>query len=417
MWDVIRSQVRQGTTLLLTTQYLEEADELADEIAVVDAGKIIARGTADELKSQVGGERIEVVVRDRAVLDRAAGVVAPDGSVSIDEHTRRLTIAAEGGAQQLVEVVRRLGEEAIEVDDVGLRRPDTRRRLPRAHRSRSGSGAVRGRRTEGEGPLSSLRLAVADGFVITWRNLKRVPRIPELAIFAILQSIMFVLLFAFVFGGAIPLPGGGSYREFLMPGIFVQTLGFASITTAIAVADDMTKGLIDRFRSLPMARSAVLSGRTFADILYNAGILVVLMLTGLVVGWRANNGVGDFVAAIALLLFFTYAMAWIGVFLGLLVPTVEVAQQLGFLVIFPVTFVSNAFVPTETLPSVLQPIADWNPFSALTGATRELFGNPNPYASGSFPGEHAVALSLIWTGVLLVIFVPLAINRYRAIDR
>ena len=196
---------------------------------------------------------------------------------------------------------------------------------------------------------------------------------------------MFVLLFAFVFGGAIPLPGGGSYREFLMPGIFVQTLAFASITTAIAVADDMTKGLIDRFRSLPMARSAVLSGRTFADILYNTGILIVLMLSGLAVGWRVNNGFGDFVAAVALLLFFTYAMAWIGVFLGLVVPTVEVAQQLGFLIIFPITFVSNAFVPTETLPGVLQPVAEWNPVSALTGATRELFGNPNPFVIGLVP--------------------------------
>ena len=265
--------------------------------------------------------------------------------------------------------------------------------------------------------MTSLRLAVADGLVIGWRNLKRVPRIPELAIFAVLQSIMFVLLFAFVFGGAIPLPGGGSYREFLMPGIFVQTLGFASITTAVAVADDMKKGLIDRFRSLPMARSAVLSGRTFADILYNAGILIVLMLTGLAVGWQVNNGLRDFVAAITLLLFFTYAMAWIGVFLGLVVPTVEVAQQLGFLVMFPATFLSNAFVPTETLPAALQPIADWNPFSALTSATRELFGNPNPYASGSWPGEHAVLLSVIWTVVLLAVFMPLAIHRYRAIDR
>ncbi len=265
--------------------------------------------------------------------------------------------------------------------------------------------------------MTALRLAVADGLVISWRNLKRIPRIPELAIFAILQSIMFVLLFAFVFGGAIPLPGGGSYSEFLMPGIFVQTLAFASITTAIAVADDMTKGLIDRFRSLPMARSAVLSGRTFADILYNAGILIVLMLTGLAVGWRVTNGVYDFMAAIALLLFFTYAMAWIGVYLGLVVPTVEVAQQLGFLIIFPVTFLSNAFVPTETLPAALQPIADWNPVSALAGATRELFGNPNPYASGSWPGEHAILLSVIWTVVLLAIFMPLAIRKYRAIDR
>ena len=265
--------------------------------------------------------------------------------------------------------------------------------------------------------MSGLRLAVADGIVLSWRNLKRIPRIPELAIFAILQSIMFVLLFAFVFGGAIPLPGGGSYRQFLMPGIFVQTLAFASITTAVAVADDMTKGLIDRFRSLPMARSAVLSGRTFADILYNAGILVVLMLTGLVVGWRVNDGFSDFMAAIALLLFFTYAMAWIGVFIGLVVPTVEVAQQLGFLIIFPATFVSNAFVPTETLPAALQPIANWNPVSALTGATRELFGNPNPFASDSFPGEHPILLSVIWTVVLLAIFMPLAIHKYRAIDR
>ena len=134
---------------------------------------------------------------------------------------------------------------------------------------------------------------------MTWRNLKRVPRIPELAIFAILQSIMFVLLFAYVFGGAIPLPGGGSYREYLMPGIFVQTLGFASITTAIAVTDDMAKGLIDRFRSLPMARSAVLSGRTISDVVYNAGILVVLMLSGLVVGWRVHGTVGEFVLAVA----------------------------------------------------------------------------------------------------------------------
>ena len=161
--------------------------------------------------------------------------------------------------------------------------------------------------------MSALPAAANDGFVIAWRALKRVPRIPELAIFAILQSIMFVVLFAFVFGGAIPLPGGGSYREYLMPGIYVQTLAFASITTAIAFADDMTKGIIDRFRSLPMARSAVLSGRTFADVIYTMGILVVLMLSGLVVGWRVHSSVGDFLLAVLLMVFFTYAMAWVGV--------------------------------------------------------------------------------------------------------
>jgi len=259
--------------------------------------------------------------------------------------------------------------------------------------------------------------AVADGAVIAWRNLKRVPRIPELAIFAVLQSVMFVLLFAYVFGGAIPLPDGGSYREYLMPGIYVQTLGFAAITTAIAITDDMTKGLIDRFRSLPMARSAVLSGRTVSDVVYNAAILVVLMLSGLVVGWRVNGSLADFLMAVALYLSFAFAMAWIGVLVGLVVPSVEVAQQLGFLVIFPLTFLSNAFVPTETLPSWLQPVAEWNPFSALTSATRDLFGNPNPFPADSFPGEHALLLSWLWVVALLVVFAPLAVRRYRSIDR
>jgi ABC transporter DrrB family efflux protein len=264
--------------------------------------------------------------------------------------------------------------------------------------------------------VSGLQRAVSDGLIMTWRNLKRVPRIPELAIFAVLQSIMFVLLFAYVFGGAIPLPGGGSYREYLMPGIYLQTLGFACITTAIAVTDDMAKGLIDRFRSLPMARSAVLSGRTVSDVIYNAGILVVLMLSGLAVGWRLHTGIGDFLLAVAIMLYFTFAMAWVGVLVGLLVPSVEVGQQLGFLLIFPLTFVSNAFVPTSTLPSWLQPVAEWNPFSALTAMARELFGNPNPFTSG-FPGDHPILLSLIWTSALLVVFAPLAVAKYRAIDR
>ena len=266
-------------------------------------------------------------------------------------------------------------------------------------------------------PTSGLRQAVADGLVIAWRNLKRVPRIPELAIFAILQSIMFVLLFAFVFGGAIPLPDGGSYREFLLPGIFAQTVAFASVTTAIAITDDLNKGIIDRFRSLPMARSAVVSGRTLFDIVYNAGILVVLMVSGYAVGWRVHTGVAEFLAGVGLLLLFTFVMSWIGVWLGLSVPTVEVANQVGFTVVFPLTFLSNIFVPTQTLPLLLRPIAEWNPVSALTAAIRELWGNPNPYAAGGFPAEHPVLLTLIWMVVLFVIFAPLAVHRDRSMSR
>ena len=258
---------------------------------------------------------------------------------------------------------------------------------------------------------------LSDSLVVTWRNLKRIPRIPELAAFAILQSVMFVLLFAFVFGGAIPLPGGGSYREFLMPGIFAQTLTFASATTAIGMVDDMSKGLIDRFRSLPMARSAFLTGRTVSDVVYNAGILVVLMVSGLAVGWRVREGVGNFLLGVALALLFAYAMSWLGVWLGMLVPTVEVGQQVAFTAIFPLTFLSNAFVPMDSLPGWLQVFAEWNPVSCITASMRELWGNPNPFASDSFPAEHPVLLTLLWTAVIISIFAPLGVRRYRSTSR
>ena len=254
---------------------------------------------------------------------------------------------------------------------------------------------------------------LSDSLVVTWRNLKRIPRIPELAIFAIIQSVMFVLLFAYVFGGAIPLEGGGSYKEYLMPGIFAQTLAFAAGTTAVGIADDMTKGLIDRFRSLPMARSAFLTGRTVSDVVYNLGILIVLMLSGLVVGWRVREGLLDFLAGVALALLFAYAMSWVGVLLGMLVPSVEVGQQVVFTTIFPLTFLSTAFVPTETLPDLLQPIAEWNPVSVLTASMRDLWGNPNPFAPNTFPGEHPVLLTLVYVGAIIAVFAPLAVRRYR----
>jgi ABC-2 type transport system permease protein len=263
-----------------------------------------------------------------------------------------------------------------------------------------------------------LRPAISDGLVLAWRYLKRVPRIPELAIFAVLQSIMFVLLFAFVFGGAIPLPGGGNYREFLMPGIFAQTIAFATATTAIGMADDMSKGIIDRFRSLPMARSAVLTGRTFSDVIYNAGILVVLMLSGIVVGWTVRTGVVELLAGIGLLMLFTFAMAWIGVWLGLSVPNVEVGQQVVFITIFPITFISNVFVPPQALPDFLRPIAAWNPVSTLTASLRGLWGNPNPFAAGAgLPSEQPILVTLIWVGVILAVFVPLGVRKYRSVSR
>jgi ABC transporter DrrB family efflux protein len=265
---------------------------------------------------------------------------------------------------------------------------------------------------------SRLSREVHDGLVVCWRNLKRIPRIPELAIFAILQSIMFVLLFAFVFGGAIPLPGGGSYREFLMPGIFAQTIVFAAGTTAIGVADDVGKGIIDRFRSLPMARSAVLSGRTTSDVVYNAGILVVLMISGVAVGWTIHTGIVELLLGIGLLLLFAFAMAWLGVWLGLMVPSVEVGQQVIFTVLFPITFISNVFVPPDNLPDFLRPIAEWNPTSTLTAALRDLWGNPNPFVRGdSLAVTNPGLVTIIWAVVIIAIFGPLGVRRYRSMSR
>ena len=265
---------------------------------------------------------------------------------------------------------------------------------------------------------SGLGGTLADGLVIVWRNLKRITRIPELAIFAVLQSIMFVLLFAFVFGGAIPVGGGTpeEYRNYLMPGIFVQTLGFAAITTAVGMNDDMNKGLIDRFRSLPMARSAVVGGRVVADVLYNAIILVVLMLSGLAVGWRVNGTLGQFVAAVLLLGAFTFAMTWVGVFMGMKAPTVETVQQIGFITIFPLSFISNVFVPLESLPDWLQPIAEWNPFSAITQSARQLFGNPVA-STGSWPSENPYLLSAMWIVVIIAVFAPLGVRTYNRTSR
>lgn len=262
--------------------------------------------------------------------------------------------------------------------------------------------------------VENLTAALHDGWVVAKRNLIKIKRIPDLLIFSTIQPIMFVLLFAYVFGGAIAVPGV-NYREYLMPGIFVQTVAFGASVTAIGLADDLQRGIVDRFRSLPMSRAAVLVGRTTSDLLNNIFIAFVMSLAGLLVGWRIHTGFGRGLAGYLLLFLFGYAMSWISAVIGLSVRSVEVAQSAGFIWLFPVTFLSNAFVATDTLPAWLQPVADWNPISALVLALRDLWGNaPLGLARGSgFPAEHPIPLALLWCALILLIFVPLAIRRYR----
>lgn len=260
----------------------------------------------------------------------------------------------------------------------------------------------------------ALTRAVRDTITISRRNLTRLLRVPDSIVFGIIQSIMFVLLFAYVFGGAIAVPGG-SYVEFLMGGIFAQTVAFTCATTTIAMAEDLQRGIIDRFRSLPMAKGAVLAGRTVADLAF-AGITVAAMaITGLLVGWRAHASVVSIVAAFAVLALFAYAFMWIGAVIGMSVRSPEVAQTAGLIWLFPVTFVSNVFVPIESMPGWLQPVAEWNPISAVALAIRELLGNlPTGYSAGtSFPMSQPVLASVLWCLLILVVFIPLGVSRYR----
>jgi ABC-2 type transport system permease protein len=262
--------------------------------------------------------------------------------------------------------------------------------------------------------MTALTLALTDGWVVTKRNLIKIKRIPDLLIFSTIQPIMFVVLFAYVFGGAIAIPGV-NYREYLMAGIFTQTVMFGAGITAIGLADDMQKGIIDRFRSLPMSRSAVLVGRTTSDLLNNVLVLVIMVICGLLVGWRTHTNAFEVAAGFLLLLGFGYAMSWVMAVIGLSVRSVEVAQTAGFIWMFPVTFLSNSFIATDTLPGWLQPVADWNPFSSIVLALRDLWGNaPAGAARGDgFPADHPLLLSVVWIVGLVVVFVPFAISRYR----
>ncbi|TCO58346.1 ABC transporter permease [Actinocrispum wychmicini] len=262
--------------------------------------------------------------------------------------------------------------------------------------------------------MSSVAVALSDGMTIARRNLIKIKRVPDLLVFTTLSPIMFVLLFAYVFGSSISVPGV-SYREFLIAGIFVQTAVFGASWTGAGLAEDIQKGIIDRFRTLPMARSAVLVGRTTSDVAINMISLVVMSLTGLVVGWRIHSSFGEAALGFALLLLFAYALSWMMAVVGLWIRSPELFNNASFIVIFPLTFIANTFVPSSNLPTPLKEIAEWNPISAITQALRELFGNTNPLlpAPDAWPLRHSVLMSLVWTAIFLLIFVPLAIRRYR----
>ncbi len=252
---------------------------------------------------------------------------------------------------------------------------------------------------------NKLRWALSDALALTWRNLLTYLRLPQLVVFSTIQPIMFVLIFRYVFGGAIQAPPGESYVNYLMPGIFVQTVAFGAVGTGIGLAEDLHKGLIERFRSLPMARSSVLAGRTAADLVRNMFVVVLMALVGFLVGFRIGAGVLPFLGGILVLLLFGYALSWIFALVGLGAANAETAQATMFPLLFPLVFASSAFVPVASMPGWLQAFAHNQPVSVTVDAVRTLMlGGPT---------TSVVLRSLVWSLGILVVFVPLAVRRYR----
>jgi ABC transporter DrrB family efflux protein len=437
IWAIVRELVREGTTIMLTTQYLEEADQLADRIAVIDHGRVIAEGTGNELKDRVGGQILEVELTSAAQRDGAQSVLAGVGCGDPEpgERLDRLTLPAPRDGLELIEdAASALRQAGIGVSDLGLRRPtldDVFLQLTGAPPSEDGTrpdasaSASAGRPPAVTSPASAadhgagrllrvhrpslreLRSAAADARVVTVRNLRHFIRQPQLLIFSTIEPIMLVLLFVYVFGGAVEgsLPPGVNYIDFLLPGIFVQSVAFRASQTAVGLSEDLERGVIDRFRSMPMARSAVLIGRTSADLVRNVLILGLMTVVGYLIGFRFQAGLLSALACVAVVSAFGLALSWVFAFVALTVRGAEAAQSAGFVVLFPLVFASSVFVPVSTMPDWLQAFAEVSPVTLTADAART-------YAlDGGVPGSLAGAAA--WIIGLLAIFIPLCVWRYR----
>ena len=258
---------------------------------------------------------------------------------------------------------------------------------------------------------------VGSSLIVVRRNLIHIKRMPELLLDVTIQPIMFVLLFAFVFGGSIAVTGS-SYREFLVPGIMAQTMAFASFIVAIGLTNDLDKGIVDRFKSLPISRASILVGRSVSSLIHSSIGIAVMALTGLAIGWRARNGVLETILGFALLLLFGFAMIWLGIWVGSLMKSVEAVNGVMFTVMFPITFVANTFAPTENMPDWLATIAEWNPLSSLVQATRDLWGNGQPAGpDAALPLQHPILTTVLWAVGLTAVFAPLAVRAFQQRSR
>ena len=422
LWETIEQLVADGTTVMLTTQYLEEADRLAERIAVVDGGLVIANDTPTNLKSQLGSTVVEIRFEKHDGSERAATLLTGNvnGQVERDDGTLRIT--SNDGARILIDVLRMLDAQRHRARHARGPRTEPGRRVPGADRSPRG-GRRGSERATGQGPARRSGMSTAqvtierdvidrripmgrlrDTSAVIKRNLLQYIRVPQLLVFSTVQPIIFVLMFRFVFGGSINT-GKIPYVDYLMPGIFLQVVVFGSLATAIGLATDLKSGLMERFHALPMWTPAVLVGRTLADLLRNFFVVILMMVVGFLVGWRIHTTLLALVPGVLLVLLFGYAMSWIFATIGLAVKDPETAQAAAFPILAPLVFASASFVQVENMPGWLQPWSRNQPVSVTAETFRALtIGGPT---------QLLVVKAILWSALIIAIFAPIAVRLYR----
>jgi len=427
VWGLLDELTAQGTSLLLTTQYMEEADRLADGVVVLGNGRVIAKGTPDELKTQIGGYRLELETAPDEDPHRLANVMAEWGVEQpvVDLSARRVMVPVDDGLALVPELASQLSAAGLGVTNLALRRPsldDVFLTLTgelgdgsRASNSKTHDPSTKRDRVapyEGSARTIPMELprsvkpgsTLANGGIVAGRNLRRLVRIPTLIAFATVQPAFFVLLFTYVFGGAVDPPGVENYIDYVLPGLFVLAIGFGASQTGVALAEDLATGMIDRFRSLPITDLSVLAGRVVADAVRNLFVVGLMIGLGSAIGFRFHAGPAAALAVVALALAIGLAFSWLNVLLGLLVRDAESAGLAGLFPVIVLIFTSSTLVPVATMPGWLQAFAEVNPITVVVDALRTLtLGGPT-----STPLLKAVA----WIVGLLSVTVPLAVARY-----
>jgi ABC-2 type transport system ATP-binding protein len=418
LWDEISLLVHEGTALVLTTQYLEEADRLANRIAMISAGRIVTQGTTEELKARAGADVLELTVSNPSQAAAAADTIAGANGCecSVDATSGRVNVPVEHGEEAMAQIVRRLDTAGIPVSALQVRHP-TLDDVYLALTTEGGQTQEEGRHTSRAHHPSpqqrvghdrtSLRWTLADTIAIARRDLRRYLRSPNRIVATALRPFLLLVVFNFVLGGTIhdEIPGGLDYLDYLLPGILVLAVVVSSIETGVGVAEEMAARVIDRFRALPMARSALVAGRAVSDVARNLVVITLLAAAGTLMGFRAHTNMIAVAAALLLVLGAGYTFSWVSAAIGLTVKDPEAVATLAFAWTYPFTFGSSIYVPVRTMPGWLQDFARVNPITHFADAVRAL----------TVGGATArpVLLSLLWIAVILCVCVPYATRRYR----